>query len=220
MGSLDLLELPDLNKEDRKYVKLANTSAKALLSILDNVLEFSRLEQGNVEINAIDIDVREFCGELERANRHEVKAKGLSMAVEIADDVPQTVPLDPQRLRQVLDSLMANALKFTHDGGIHLSLRPMLLADGRSVLRFELRDTGEGVAAEVEEKIFTAFTQGDGSHTRRHGGVGLGLALSQRLTQAMGAEIGLCNDDKPGSCFFIDLPMPAGLPFMLVPQAV
>ena len=197
-----LLDTP-LNDEQREYAEIIRTSGDALLTLVNDILDFSKIEAGKVDIECIEFDPRsvaedvlELCGELARR-------KGLLTGLLVDPHVPVAAAGDPGRVRQILLNLVGNAIKFTQRGEvvIHLGVAASV-GSGDLALRFEVRDTGMGIPAEAQERLFQAFTQADTSTTRRFGGAGLGLAISARLAQLMGGAIGVESRPEQGSTFW------------------
>lgn len=174
-------------------------SARSLLALIDDLLELSRADAGKLEVRPEPVDVRELVTTVVAAARWMVGTKALAVEAETADDLPP-LETDPRALKQVLVNLLSNAAKFTPEGG-----RVLVRArrDGDHAVRFEVQDDGIGIAAEDQARIFEEFRQLDGSHERQYGGVGLGLAVVRRLTQAIGALIELHSEPGRGSTFAV-----------------
>ena len=204
LGMTDLLLDTPLTDEQRGFAETVRSSGGALLSIIDDILDFSKIEAGKLELDPVDFDLREAVGDvcdLLAARAHE---RGLELAARIADDVPAAVRGDDGRLRQVLMNLIGNAIKFTHEGEVVVAL-----ARAGEALRFEISDTGIGIAHEHAEALFESFAQADGSTTRRYGGTGLGLAISRQLVKMMGGRIGVDSTLGEGSTFWFEVALPA-----------
>ncbi len=205
IGMTNLLADTGLDAEQRGYADTVTASGEALLTIINDILDFSKIEAGRIELDLIDFDVRETAeavGELFGARAHE---KGLELVVDVGGDLPPCVHGDPTRVRQVLTNLIANAVKFTATGEIVLSVRSEPGEGGEAQVRFEVRDTGIGIAPDALPRLFESFTQADSSTTRRFGGSGLGLAICKRLTERMGGEIGAASQPGAGSTFWFTL---------------
>ncbi|OAN44815.1 hybrid sensor histidine kinase/response regulator [Paramagnetospirillum marisnigri] len=201
LGMLHLLADSPLSPEQRDQVETAQSSARSLLAILNDVLDFSKLEAGQLKIEATDFNLTRLVDECLALLRPGAQEKGLHLEGWIDAAVPREVVGDPTRLRQVLSNLIGNAIKFTAHGGV--SLRVSLGDDGASLalLRFEVTDTGIGIAPEAAAGLFAEFVQADSSISRRYGGTGLGLSICKRLVEAMGGEIGLDSQPGRGSSF-------------------
>ena len=205
IGMAGLLLGTDLSVRQRDFAQTIATSADALLTILNDVLDFSKIEAGMLTFEEIVFDLDSvFCGVLglfaERAAH-----KGLELALVVEQSVPQRIVGDPGRLRQILMNLLGNALKFTNKGAVvlecFLEAAPPFKSGG-VFLGFHIRDSGIGISLEAQKRLFKAFTQADGSTTRRYGGTGLGLAISQQLAQRMGGEMGVKSTPGQGSTFW------------------
>ncbi|MGB7762012.1 MAG: ATP-binding protein [Bryobacteraceae bacterium] len=201
VGMQYLIGGTDLNDEQRGYLDAAQSSAQSLLALLNGILDLSKIEAGRMELERADFAVRPLLGEILRPLDLVARQKGLDLACVVHDDVPPAVNGDALRLRQVLLNLIANALKFTHLGGVTVTVERAAEWSGGVKLRFSVSDTGIGISAEQCDSIFEAFRQADNSITRRYGGTGLGLAISSRLVRLMGGEIGVESQPGRGSAF-------------------
>ncbi len=201
MGMTDLVLGTNLTQEQRDYLNTAKTSANALLAIVSDILEFTDLDDGQFSLEEKDFDLWSVIQSTTSIMAGRAQEKGLEITSALSPDVPREVTGDPRRLRQVLDNLIGNAIKFTDRG--HLGVRVELNAAQQQdvELHFKVSDTGVGIAKEKQEAIFSDFRQGDGSTTRRYGGVGLGLAISQRLVHLMGGRIWVESEVGQGSTF-------------------
>jgi signal transduction histidine kinase len=178
-------------------------SGDFLLTIVNDVLDFSKIEAGKLTLDDIDLDLALAVEEVAGLLAGQAHAKGIELTYVIDPAVPPLLRGDPARIRQILTNLIGKAIKFTHDGEV--SIRVSALAaelDGRARIEFEVRDTGIGILPAVHARLFQAFTQADGSTTRRYGGTGLGLAISKRLTELMRGEIGVKSQPGVGSVFW------------------
>ena len=184
-------------------------SGRLLLGIVNDLLDFSKIEAGKMEVEAQAFRLDEVVQQVATLFALPCSQKGLELVLQIAPELPEGYLGDAQRLTQILTNLVANAVKFTERGTVELEIRPLGLADGRAQLRFSVRDTGIGLSAEQQGRLFRAFSQVDASITRRHGGTGLGLVISQRLVQLLGGSgIRLQSEAGAGSCFAFDLDLP------------
>ncbi len=202
LGMLNLALDTELSDEQRDYLGMAHSSANALLHIINDILDFSKIEAGRLDVNPEPVDIRVMAEELTRLFKHRCEEKGLAFVQQVDVALPMMLLLDPVRVRQVLINLLGNAIKFTHTGGVTLEIKRV----GQGV-RFAVRDTGIGIAKEGQTTVFQAFTQADGSITRRFGGTGLGLSISYRLVGLMGGLIGLQSELGHGSEFYFMLPI-------------
>jgi signal transduction histidine kinase/CheY-like chemotaxis protein len=205
LGMADLLGATPLAAEQQSYVEAIRTSGGALASLIDEILDFSRIEAGKLELAAEPFDLVALVEGMVELLAPRAQGKGLEIAASIAADVPRHVVGDGARLRQVLINLAGNAVKFTESGGI--GVRVTRAAGG--AIRFAVADTGPGIPAERRAAIFEEFEQGDGSASRRHGGSGLGLAISMRIVERMGGRLMLENASDQGSIFCFDIAFPA-----------
>ncbi|MDP2431533.1 MAG: response regulator [Pseudomonadota bacterium] len=215
LGMLTLTLDTSLNAEQREYLGLASSSADALLHILNDILDFSKIEAGRLEVTAEAFDLGALLRELVRLEMPRCREKGLALTLELAPDLPATLLADPARVRQVLLNLLGNAIKFTPRGAIILEAR----RDGDQA-RIAVRDSGIGIPLDKQPAVFEAFTQADGSITRRFGGTGLGLTISSRLVQLMGGRMGLNSEPGVGSEFHFSLPLGMAPPGAAAPAAV
>ena len=212
LGMSEVLLDSGLNDEQREFAQTLHESGKALLDIINDILDFSRIESGKLQLEALPLDPRELARNVARLFEQSAKAKGLSIATEFAPDVAERVIGDPVRLRQILSNFVSNAVKFTASGGITVSLTqsPALgYRDDCVRLRFAVRDTGIGISAQTQARLFRPFTQADGSITRRFGGTGLGLAICKRLVDAMCGSIGIDSVLEQGAEFWFEAEFPA-----------
>jgi signal transduction histidine kinase len=196
---------PVKRKSLTNEIKNRSGAAESLTTILNDILDLSRIEAGKMLLEVVDFNLRKTVGEALRIFDVAVRSKNLDLRLSIASDCPAWVQGDPLRLRQVLVNLVGNALKFTSEGSVEVSLAPTRLG----VLRLGVRDTGIGIEPAKLSTIFEAFTQADGSHTRLFGGSGLGLTITRRLVNLMGGRIWAESEAGQGSSFFIELPMAA-----------
>lgn len=201
IGMMTLLGDSKLNDDQREILNTANQSAEALLLILNDILDFSRLESGKVELEQRSFDVRELVESVVTLMLEAASETGLEIVCDIAPTVPGTIVSDSGRIRQVLANLLGNAVKFTEKGRISLSVA---LEDERvgSGLLFSVADSGIGISKEAQDRLFQPFAQADSSTTRRFGGTGLGLAICSQLVKALGGEIGVDSAPGEGSRFW------------------
>jgi signal transduction histidine kinase/AmiR/NasT family two-component response regulator len=205
LGLSDLALSTDLTPTQREYLGLVRSSASALLAVLNDVLDFSKIEAGKLALVPAPFRLPPLLDEVLRVLAWQAGPKSLELAWHAGPDVPEIVVGDAARLRQVLLNLVGNAVKFTDRGSVTVAIEARSASEGSNSsavrLRFSVRDTGIGVAAEDRERIFHAFEQADGSTTRKYGGTGLGLAISQRLVRLMGGELELESTPGQGSTF-------------------
>jgi TMAO reductase system sensor TorS len=218
MGMSELLQGTELSARQRRLAETITRSAVGLLEIINDILDFSKIEAGKLELEHIEFALREIIEETIEILVLRARAKGLELRCEIDPSVPAAVRGDPVRLRQVLINLAGNAIKFTEAGEVVVRVAA-LAADGS--LRFEVSDTGIGIAAEAQSQIFSAFTQADSFTTRKYGGTGLGLAICRQLVALMGGVIGVTSEQNRGSTFWFEIRMePVAAPAVLAVPAV
>jgi PAS domain S-box-containing protein len=198
IGMTELLLETNLDPEQREYVNTVKVSGESLLTVINDILDFSKIEAGKFDLDPIPFNLPETVEETLRTLAYRAHEKGLELACDIANDVPVFVVGDPVRIRQILLNLVNNAVKFTASGEVELRLEREPVPNG---LHFTVRDTGIGIPVDKQAAIFEAFSQADGSTTRRYGGTGLGLTISQRLAQAMKGRIWVESEVGRGSEF-------------------
>ena len=205
MGSTDLLLGTDLKPEQKEYAEIANVSGKILLGVLDDILDFSKIEAGKLELELIETDIFELIEKTIKMIRYQTEGKNISLKLDIAKSLPQTVIIDPIRLRQILVNLLNNSVKFTEEGEIILKVSFTLLENGLGSFKFSVRDTGIGISEEQKTRLFKAFSQADSSITRKYGGTGLGLMISKLLVEKMGGKISLDSELGKGTEFYFTI---------------
>ncbi len=204
IGAVELLQLTELDSEQQQLLEILRGSSEALLAIVNRVLDFSRLESGEVELDPITFSPRETLRHALDLVRAKAATKNLALRIDVQSAVPQRLVGDEAKIRQVLFNLVANAVRFTPSGHVELGLTS---EDGG--YRFSVSDTGIGIKKEAQVDIFDEFTQEDSTTTRRFGGTGLGLAISRRLVRALGGEIELTSKPGEGSRFTFCIPLHA-----------
>ncbi len=202
LGMLDLLLDGDLTPDQRERADTAHLSAQSLLTVLDDILDFSKSEAGKLQLDPVDFDLRSVLEEIPTLFSEQAGRKGIATTTVIDRGVPTMVHGDPGRLRQVLLNLAGNAIKFTERGEVLLGARVVEESTDWTMLRFEVSDTGIGIAAEIQARLFLPFSQADATTTRRYGGTGLGLAISKQLAELMGGAIGVESRPASGSTFW------------------
>jgi len=202
IGMVQLLLVTDLSPEQRRYAEVAQASGRTLLALIDDILDLSKIEAGKIRIESIDFDLRRFVEDFSEVWRVTASAKGISFAVRLLPGTPTELRGDPNRLRQVLNNLTANAIKFTGKGEVAILVERVSEQDGGATVRFSVMDTGIGILPDQAAALFSPFTQADVSTTRKYGGTGLGLAISKQLVELMGGKIGLESREGEGSTFW------------------
>jgi signal transduction histidine kinase/CheY-like chemotaxis protein len=210
IGMNGLLLRTELSSEQRRYADAVRVSADALLSLLNDILEISKLEAGKVELEEIDFSLVNVVDDAAELMAPRAQEKGLELAAFVAPDARGVLKGDPTRLRQVLLNLISNAVKFTEEGHVTVEVRVQPADDGRVGLRVEVRDTGIGLSDEGKAKLFNKFQQADGSITRKYGGTGLGLSISRQFIELMGGRIGVEDAPEGGACFWVELALAPG----------
>jgi PAS domain S-box-containing protein len=205
IGFTDLMLKTDLDERQRQYVAIVNQSADSLMTIINDILDFAKIEAGRMDLNIERCDIYQLASDATDIISGTVSQKGLEMQMNIAADLPRFVWADTIRLKQVLINLLGNASKFTERGGIELKVELLNVSGDYSTLRFGVRDTGIGISKENQKKIFEAFSQEDGSVTKRYGGTGLGLTISNKLLGLMGSQLHLKSTLGEGSLFYFDI---------------
>jgi PAS domain S-box-containing protein len=206
VGMSGLLLDTSLTAEQRDFAETVRTSADCLLDIVNDILDFSKLEAGKVHTEAIDFDLARAIDDSADLLADRAQRKNLELVIDTDPAAPRLLVGDPGRFRQILVNLISNAVKFTEQGEVVISARVVGETADAVTLRFSVRDTGIGIPAAVQPRLFNAFTQGDGSTTRRYGGTGLGLAICRQLVSLMGGTIELESTPGAGSTFSFTLP--------------
>ena len=201
IGMTDLVLDTELTSEQREYLQIVKSSAGALLTVINDILDVSRMEAGKYDLDPIDFNPRDAIGETANTVALRAHQKGLELIVDVDASVPHTLRADPGRLRQILVNLLGNAIKFTHQGEVVLRVTREAATPPEGVLHFSVRDTGVGIPLDHQESIFEAFTQADGSVTRTYGGTGLGLTIASHLVQLMGGRLWVESEAGRGSTF-------------------
>lgn len=206
IGMTDLLLTTALDHEQQSYAKTIKASADALLALIDDILDYSKLEAGGIEFERAPVDLRSLLEAVVDIVAPRLKGKPVTLASHWAPELPPVVLGDAHRIRQILLNLLGNAVKFTERGSIELIAR-LLEREGEKFIEFAVRDTGIGIAPEAQARLFQPFSQADASTTRRFGGTGLGLAISKRLAHGMGGELSFESAPGAGATFRLILPL-------------
>jgi signal transduction histidine kinase/CheY-like chemotaxis protein len=207
LGTTELLLSTELTAEQREYLEMSRNSAQGLLAVINNVLDFSKIEAGRFELDPVNFNLFELLEQTLNPLRLLGRQKNLAVQLDIQWGVPERIFADSSRLRQVLINLVGNAVKFTEAGQVTVQVARVRSSKRDLRLRFAVSDTGIGIPPEKQQLIFEAFSQADGSTTRRFGGSGLGLTISSRLVEMMGGLIQLESVQGQGSCFHFEIPI-------------
>ena len=201
LGMTELLLGTELTNEQRDYQQMVKQSADALLQLINDILDFSKIEAGKVDLESIQFSAREMVADTLLAISSRASQKGLELAYRIPSEVPDTLFGDPSRLRQIIINLAGNAMKFTEEGEVVVSVDVQSQSDNQVMLHFAVRDTGVGIPLEKQAQVFERYSQADQSTNRMFGGTGLGLTISQRLIEMMNGKIWVESDGVTGSTF-------------------
>ena len=203
LSNLALLNAPDFKQRD--YLAKIHTAGVSLLGIINDILDFSKIEAGALTIETIPFWVDDVLGNVNTLIGQRASEKKLELVFSVADDVPQGLLGDPLRVSQILTNLIGNAVKFTEQGHIQVSITRLDESDGRACLEIAVADTGIGMTQEQSARLFSAFSQADGSTTRRYGGTGLGLTIVKRLAELMDGDVKVESEAGVGSTFRVTL---------------
>jgi PAS domain S-box-containing protein len=201
LGMTELLLETDLTSTQRRFAETVQRSGTSLLAIINDILDFSKIEAGKLELERIDFDLRQTVEDTIELLAERAHSKGLELALSLPVDLPSRLKGDPLRLGQVLTNLIGNAIKFTQEGEVSLRIAACADEPHELRLRFDVTDTGQGISAEAQARIFETFSQADGSTTRKHGGTGLGLAISKQLVEMMGGNLSVESTPGVGATF-------------------
>lgn len=196
-----------LTPVQRQHAELIDSSAQSLLGLINDFLDFSKVEAGELSIESVAFDLHALLGELSRLYSLRAREKKLFFGLDIDAGVPQWVRSDPARLRQILNNLLGNALKFTAHGHVNLQVTALMASAGKATIQIAVSDTGIGIPPEVQTRLFNRFTQADSSTSRKYGGTGLGLAIVKQLCELMGGRVELNSTPQQGSTFQVFLPV-------------
>ena len=207
LGMLQLLKDTPLDRSQRFYVDTIASSGKSLLTVINDILDYARIESGKLSLEQIEFDLEQLISETTNLFTAQALEKRLRLYVCLEAGVPQYIIGDPIRIKQVLMNLLSNAIKFTAEGYVSLNIQRRDNQQGQAQLLFSIRDSGIGISPEGQALLFKSFAQGDSSMTRRYGGSGLGLAISKELVSMMNGDIALQSNLSQGSVFTFDLPL-------------
>ncbi len=197
----------DLDRKQRDYVGKIQTSAQSLLNIINDILDFSKIEAGQLQIESVEFDLDELLRGVYDVNQLRAQEKGIAFSIHRGYELASRFKGDPVRISQILNNLVSNAVKFTMQGAVTVELLPQQVSPQTVQMRFQVTDTGVGIADEYKATLFDAFTQADASTTRRHGGTGLGLSITRQLTELIGGTINLESELNKGTRIWADIPL-------------
>jgi len=206
MGMARLLEASELSDEQREYLKLILVSGNSLLAIIEDILDLSKIEANKVSLGREEFDLTSIISEIMQLFSFSASESGVELSYAVDTDIPKKLAGDPDRLTQILRNLISNALKFTPEGGVHLSVGVEGRESQRILLRFEIRDTGIGIEKDKLDKLFDSFYQVESDYAKKRQGTGLGLAISKQLVDMMGGTLEVESEPKQGSRFFFTVP--------------
>jgi len=208
IGFSDLLLRTPLNEIQTQYLNYINESGENLLNIINDILDFSKIESGKMELVIENSDVYDMLSQVINVILYQSQKKNIELLLNIEPGLPKTLLIDESRLKQILINLLGNAVKFTEKGEIELKVEKLRMDDKNIALRFSVRDTGIGIPVEKQKYIFNAFTQENSSISKRYGGTGLGLTISNNILKYMGSHLSLISAPEKGSVFFFDIEIP------------
>ena len=202
VGAADLIQSTALDDRQEELVEIIQRSGESLLMLIDDILDLSRIEAGRIELVDSEFSLEDIVGDVVNMLADRAAKRGVEVSAFVGQDVSQRLRGDADRLRQILVNLVGNAVKFTHEGDVHVRVRQYGYDGDADLVWFEVSDTGIGITEEAQEKLFSPFTQVDESTTREYGGTGLGLSICRRLCQLMGGQIGVDSEPGKGSRFW------------------
>ena len=203
LGASELLASSNISDEQKQYVSMINRSGSVLLTLLNDLLDLSKIEAGKIELEQISFNIKTMIDHLHHLLDIRAREKGLNFKTRISDEIAEYLCGDEMRTQQILLNLLGNAIKFTEQGGVSLNIK---LTDNGKQLRFEVTDSGIGISTKKQELLFQSFQQVESSTSRKYGGTGLGLAISRQLVELMQGEIGAISKAGEGSCFWFEIP--------------
>ena len=206
IGFSDLLLIEELNDDQMDYIRTIRNSGEHLLCLINDILDFSKIEAGRMKVERIDCSLKKILDNIYAMAKFKADEKGIDFGIHAFQDFPKNLRTDPSRLSQCLINLVNNAIKFTEEGHVYINVS-LEQRDRHQFIRFDVEDTGIGIAPERQEAVFESFTQADGTTTRKYGGTGLGLAITKQLTRLLGGELSLTSEEGRGSVFTMIIPV-------------
>jgi CheY-like chemotaxis protein len=206
LGMTQLLEMTELTEEQQEFVAALKLSGKNLISLINDILDLSKIEAGKITLESAEFSLQHCIDHVVLMQKSVIFGKGLTLDLEVSEEIPQIILGDQFRVKQILHNLLGNAVKFTSHGGITISAQLLELKDSSLLVQLTVQDSGIGISPENFDKIFKPFVQEDGSITRKYGGTGLGLAISRSLAELMDGNISVESTTDAGSCFKVTLP--------------
>lgn len=210
VGMIDLTLMNELSIDQKDNLITAKSCADSLLNVINDILDFSKMEAGKLSIKKVNFDIKKQLDEITKAHSVRVNEKNLELLYTFSSSIPPYLIGDPDRLRQILNNLITNAVKFTEQGEIVIEIRKKETSGNRIYLQFSVRDTGIGISTENMKLLFKSFSQVDGSNTRKYGGTGLGLVISKQLAEMMEGSMWVESEEGKGSTFYFSIPFDIG----------
>ena len=208
IGFSDLLLKSPLNDVQTQYLNYINESGNSLLNIINDILDFSKIESGKLELYVDKYNIYDLASQVVNVVLYQAQRKDIELLLNIEQGLPKTIWIDESRIKQVLINLLGNAVKFTEQGEIELKIQKLQSKEHKIKLRFSVRDTGIGIPEDKQQRIFDAFTQEDSSVSKKYGGTGLGLTISNNILKYMGSQLSLTSEMGAGSVFYFDIEIP------------
>ena len=206
IGFGDVLAGEELTDEQERYVRIIQDSGENLLSLIDDILDLSKIEADRIDLEIVDCSLGRLLTSVESMVRLKAEEKGLDFQIAKSGALPPQIRTDPTRLRQCLVNIAGNAVKFTEHGHVHINVSVEQDNDD-SFIRFDVEDTGIGIPPDRQKDVFESFTQADETTTRKYGGTGLGLTITKKLTGLIGGSLTLASQEKKGSVFTLRIPV-------------